>query len=306
MDTVEKDVFHGPSAATHRLCGQIERQAKLALPLLVEGPRGSGKSRVARAIREISPWREKTVHEADLSAEPSSFPDPASLREQGGFLVLENLGTANSKQQDRLWAWLRGIDAAPVSPTKIRLVSTCEGSLGKLVALRRFRADLYLRLRVTTIEVPSLDERREDIPHLIREFLAEFAAQSSEPPKMLTAQAMEWALSFAWPGNVTQLRHEILRAAAGTLSRAISREDFQPDLLDCADPIEGLCVRESAPLHERVRQFERNEVLRILEDTGGVRERAAQILGIDRRTLQRKLRRWRGQGLAESNPQKVS
>ena len=186
--------------------------------------------------------------------------------------------------------WLSKLEEAEPG---VRIVSTSEAALGQLAAVRRFRPDLYLRLRIGEIHVPPLRERKEDIPFLVREFLEEAAVAAGELPKILTAEAMDVIFGFPWPGNVAQLRAEILRAVAATPGNAIPKEAFRPDWVSDPDQDGALCVRESLPLSCRMREYERQEVLNALRDAGENRDRAAEILGIDRRTLQRKLRRWR-------------
>ncbi len=279
--------FSGNSIAITRLREQVFKQQSYSQALLILGEAGSGKKRCARMLFEHGPLSEKPFYRVDCTDAQFPFPDLKKIQEEGGFVLFEEIGSAKPAFQDRCWNWLR--DLGPDSANR-RIVSTSSVALGPLVALKRFRPDLYLKLRVHTLEVPALRSRREDFPFLIREIVHEGPARKTEDPKIFTAEAVDWMMNFPWPGNVAQFQAELRRAIATTLGTHVPKESLNPELLWNPDQPEQMQVCDQRPLGERLREYERLEILQALRDVNGYRDRAADLLGIDRRTLQRKLK----------------
>lgn len=279
--------FSGNSIAIARLREQVQKQQSYFQPLLILGEAGTGKKRCTQILYETGALSQKPFHRVDCTDPHFHFPNTKRIQEEGGLVLLEEIGSAKPSFQDRCWNWLR--DLGPDSPNR-RIVSTSSVALGPLVALKRFRPDLYLKLRVHILEIPTLRSRREDFPFLIREIVLEESQNKTEDPKIFTAEAVEWMMNFPWPGNVTQFQAELRRAIASTLGSHVPRENLNPELLWNPDQPEEMQACDQRPLGERLREYERLEILQALRDVNGYRDRAADLLGIDRRTLQRKLK----------------
>jgi DNA-binding NtrC family response regulator len=157
----------------------------------------------------------------------------------------------------------------------------------------RFRADLFYRLNVISLHVPPLRHRREDIPALVEHFLAVFRELFNRPSLDLSGEARERLNAYDWPGNVRELRNALERAAALAAADRIEADQLLPGLR--ASAAGGAQAAAPAPADgapPTLEELERQHILRVLEQTGGNRERAAAVLGISARTLYRKLREY--------------
>ncbi|PYS95697.1 MAG: hypothetical protein DMF65_13870 [Acidobacteria bacterium] len=153
----------------------------------------------------------------------------------------------------------------------------------------RFRTDLFYRLNVISLHVPPLRQRREDIPALVEHFLAVFRERFNRPALDLTDEARQRLNAYDWPGNVRELRNALERSTALATSDRIEADQVLQSVSTQSE--EGKTnAPDSAPA--TLEQLERQHILRVLEDSGGNRERAAAILGISARTLYRKLREY--------------
>lgn len=173
-----------------------------------------------------------------------------------------------------------------------RVIAATNLNLAEEVHHKRFREDLYYRLNVIEVNLPPLRERREDIPLLVEAFLKRYGQSRAKPVKAVSEAALAMLIDYAWPGNVRELENIIERAM--TLSRG---ETIVPD--DLPAVIQGArgdrrilddAAERTLPLHE----VEREYIAKILEKTGGNKYQAAQLLGIDRKTLYRKLSEMEG------------
>jgi DNA-binding NtrC family response regulator len=180
----------------------------------------------------------------------------------------------------------------------VRIIAATNRRLAEDVQQNRFRADLFYRLNVISLHIPPLRERREDIPALIEHFLTLYRERFQRPALTLSEAARRRLESFNWPGNVRELRNTIERAAA--LSETDEIEEAQFSQLSDKEPAIAPAATSSqtpnapdAPTNT-LEELERQHILRVLEETGGNRERAAIVLGISARTLYRKLREYEG------------
>jgi len=238
----------------------------------------------------------------------------------GGTVFLDEVGdmapAAQSKVlrviQEREFERVGGRETIRVD---VRIIAATNRELASLVAEKRFREDLYYRLNVVPISIPPLRERREDVAHLIRHFISRFCAELETEPKRLTEEALRLLVSYHWPGNVRELENAILRAMVLAPGPSIFPEHLPPDIAPAA--AETSPEREVDALLERhlgklVAAWDREErggiyshalgllervlLKLVLERTRGNQVRAAEILGINRNTLRKKLAALKGSG----------
>jgi DNA-binding NtrC family response regulator len=288
----------------------VARMASLDTTVLIQGETGTGKELVARAIHEASPRADRPFVVVDCAALPETlfeselfghergaFTGAVTARRglletsAGGTCLLDEIGELTAPLQAKLLRALqertiRRVGGNEAIAVNVRIVAATNRDLRKLVADGAFRDDLYYRLNVVTITMPPLRERATDIPLLAQRFLEKFAQSSGRPVKRLAPQAAELLESYAWPGNVRELEHVIERAVALSASETLLADDFPPHVR--AEP--GTQPRLPAP-RMTLEDVKRWYVNVVLEEAGGNKLRAAELLGIDRRTLYRILER---------------
>ncbi|MDA7517360.1 sigma-54 dependent transcriptional regulator [Akkermansiaceae bacterium] len=305
----------GKSAPMERIAEKITQIAPTRATVLIEGESGTGKELVAHALHDLSGRpKEKfvAVNCAALSAqlleselfghEKGAFTGATQRRvgrfEQahGGTLFLDEIGEIDQATQVKL---LRALSERTIervgsnNPVEIdvRVVTATNKHLADLVEAGDFREDLYFRLNVLSIKMPPLRERREDIVLLAGTFLEEFARENNRPIKPLTDAALTGLLSYSWPGNVRELRTAIEHAVV--MSNQDTLDLFHlPDFLDGPKraPDSQSEKNTLAPMDEfNLHAREQRAIRGALAATGGNRTKAAILLGISRRTLQRKL-----------------
>jgi two-component system, NtrC family, response regulator AtoC len=288
----------------------IARMAALDTTVLIDGETGTGKELVARAIHGASARAARPFVVVDCAALPEAlfeselfghergaftgaFAARRGLLETsvGGTCFLDEIGELPAPLQAKLLRTLQehsirrvgGNDAIPVD---VRVVVATNRDLRKLVADGGFRDDLYYRLNVVTITVPPLRERASDIPLLAQHFLEMFARRTGRAIKRLAPESVALLSGYRWPGNVRELEHVIERAMALSSSETLLPDDFPPHLREERDraprlPADGMTLED----------VKRWYVNKVLEESGGNKLRAAELLGIDRRTLYRILER---------------
>jgi DNA-binding NtrC family response regulator len=240
----------GASPRMQKLYGEIERVAKTSLPVLLLGPTGSGKDAVARTIHEASPRAEKVFRAINVSAVPKelfesvlfghakgSFTGATQDKEgefeasSGGTLFLDEIGTLSHEVQVKLLRVLEEKSVTRVGETRprpvdARVIAATNANLLKEVHEGRFREDLYYRLRVATILVPPLGERKEDIPLLAEHFLKQTTAEEGLPPRTLSREAVDALCGHSWPGNVRELLNVVKSAAVFAQGVEIGPDDL--------------------------------------------------------------------------------
>jgi transcriptional regulator with PAS, ATPase and Fis domain len=207
----------------------------------------------------------------------------------GGTLFLDEVGNLSLQVQAKLLRFLqerryRRVGEISERSVDVRLVSATNQSLRDLVARGAFREDLYYRLSVITLDIPSLKERPEDIPPLVYHFIRTFNAVSSYRVEGIRRDAMEALVSFAWPGNVRQLENVLERAVILRKAGLIQPADLPEEIVDAS--------RHEQPSGRSLDDVERALILDLLAEHGGNQSRVARILGINRRTVYRKLKSW--------------
>jgi DNA-binding NtrC family response regulator len=285
---------------------QIARAADSVVPVLIVGESGTGKELVARALHRNSQRAARpfvaincgalteTLLESELfgharGAFTGAVADNKGLFEQaqGGTVFLDEIGETSPVLQVKLLRVLEEGEVRPVGgsrPVKVdnRIVAATNRDLERAVADQHFRADLYYRLSVIVIRLPALRERRDDIPLLISGFLKAACKRVGRQVE-LSSGALDVLLAYDWPGNVRQLENTIERIVLFSLGSVVGPEDLTALLQNTPrDVPAGLF--ENLPTLEEV---ERRYVEHVLQAVRRNRTRAADVLGIDRRTLYR-------------------
>ena len=312
------DRLIGKSPEIRKVSELIQQVAPTRATILIEGESGTGKEVVASLLHHLSgrpAAKMVTVHCAALSPqlleselfghEKGAFTGAAQRRigrfEQadGGTLFLDEIGEIDAATQIKLLRILSERSLERVgsnTPIKVdvRVIAATNKNLRELVDRGEFREDLYFRLNVVSIEMPPLRTRREDIVLLANAFLKEFAKENERPVKPLTDPALELLLAYPWPGNVRELRTAIEHGVVMSNEDVIDVRHLPRFLLS-----QPVSATQSLPLAKNsldaVAEFnlhalETNTIRAAIATAGGNRTRAADLLGISRRTLQRKLK----------------
>jgi DNA-binding NtrC family response regulator len=291
----------------------VARVANLDSTILIHGETGSGKELVARAIHFASERAARPFVVVDCTALPESlFESEVFGHERGAFTgavtarrglletaaagtcFLDEVGELSATLQAKL---LRALEERTIRrvggndriPVDARIVAATNRDLRKRVDDGAFREDLYYRLNVVTVTVPPLRERPEDVPLLSQHFLQKHAAASKKAIQGFAPDALALLSAYHWPGNVRELEHAVERAVALSSSTVIMPEDLPAPTRQ--QPTADLRLPVGRMTLEEVKQW---YVARVLEEAGGNKVRAAEILGIDRATLYRFLKRQAG------------
>ena len=321
----------GESPALREVLDTIKQVAPSSANVLIEGESGTGKELAAQAMHNLSRRNKAkfvTVHCAALSPqlleselfghERGAFTGAHERRigrfEQanGGTIFLDEIGEIDASTQVKLLrvmseerAFERVGGNQPLR-ADVRLIAATNKNLEKLVAEGKFRDDLYFRLNVVHLTMPPLRERKEDIPLLVRSFLRHFCKVNEKPLLELTADAMNALLTYSWPGNVRELRTAIEHGVVMARGAKLTLRDLPPNVRAATGavlpggitPVKAFGEKSTAlDLHET----EKRLIMQALATTNGNITKAAQKLGISRRTLHRKINELK-QGGALSEP----
>jgi len=335
----------GRTPSMQRLYQQIQMVAPTRSTVLIVGDSGTGKELVANAIHEHSPRRQERFLPINCGAIPSeileselfghekgSFTGAASRKigkfemADRGTIFLDEIAELPPDMQVKLLRVLEGMEFMRVGGGEtirvdVRVIAATNVDLETAVAGGRFRSDLYYRLKVVTIRIPPLRERREDIPILVQTFLQRFAAENRRPELTLTPAALRALVMNPWEGNVRELKNVVESLVVLSTSTTLDLPDLPPEYQNAAaasriGPGGGGGRGEGSGFSEVARpemdggagrglggderprtmeEIERDAILRTLDEVGGNRTQAAQRLGIGLRTLQRKLQEYRRQ-----------
>jgi two-component system nitrogen regulation response regulator NtrX len=297
--------------------GQLLEQVAMAAPtngrVLIYGENGTGKELVARTIHMRSRRMKGPFIEVNCAAIPEelieselfghmkgAFTGAVSDRRgkfelaDGGTLFLDEIGDMSLKTQAKVLRALQEQVVEPVGGTSsvkvdVRIIAATNKDLPSEIRAGRFREDLYFRLNVIPIFVPPLRDRNSDIPLLAEHFMAEFAREYGRRPKKLDAGAATGLRSYRWPGNVRELRNVIERLMIMAPGDTITVSDLGSlDVSLASAPEEP--GAPMVPLHEARDRFERDYILRALAAQNGNISRTADVLGVERSNLYRKMR----------------
>jgi two-component system response regulator HydG len=318
------------AASLARMMDQIRRVAALETTILLGGETGTGKTRLARSIHELSPRHDLpflvvncgalsvTLIESELFGHVRGAFTGADRDHSGKFaevgrgtLLLDEIDALPPPLQAKLLRAVEERQFEPVGsncskPVQARLIAASNRALNEEAAASRFRSDLYYRLNVISFTLPPLRERRETIPELAREFAAEFAARSGREIAGISTEALRALLAYDWPGNIRELRNVIERAIALSVSREIQVDDlpehFQrrgsssrhvPAVTPAPPERAAAAVAAPAPTLARIKDdAERFRITDALRRHSNNRLRAAAELGISRMTLYKKLHKY--------------
>jgi DNA-binding NtrC family response regulator len=302
-----EELWGGKSPAMQRLCKLIERVAPTEATVLLLGESGTGKEKIAGLLHRLSLRASGPFVVVDCGSTPSTlleselfghakgaftnaFKDKKGLvaEAHGGTLFLDEIGNISSEMQLRLLRFLqerriRRVGDVAETPVNCRVVAATNADLAELVRRGEFREDLYYRLKVITIQVPPLRERKADIPVLAERFLQVFAEDGRA--RRLDPEVSEAMLDYAWPGNVRELRNMLEAAVILSSDNVIRMEDMQFEEADLDVPLAGNVLS--------LEGSERQVILSALEKSNWVVKDAADLLGISRRTMHYKIKKFR-------------
>lgn len=301
-------VSHSP--AMRDVVQRVARVAPMRATVLVTGESGVGKELVARAIHFNSPRRDFPFVAINCAAIPTSLIESelfghekgaftgAHARNRGKFeianrgtLFLDEIGETDLATQVKLLRVLEEREFMRVGGDRsirvdVRVIAATNADLETLVHVGAFRRDLYYRLKVVTIAVPPLRDRRRDIRSLVEGFLQELSRSNAVPIRTITADAVEALEGYRWPGNVRELKNVLESLLVSSPGEVIRREDLPPSIQREGAGPERLEIRPGMTIDE----LEAALIRRTLEETGGNRTHSAAMLGIGVRTLQRRIR----------------
>ena len=305
------------------LVALAETAARADSTVIITGESGTGKDVLARFIHARSSRADQPVIDVNCAALPETlFESEFFGHERGAFtgatstkrglieaadastLFLDEVGEMPAQTQVKLLRFLeegrfRRVGSTRDRASDVRVIAATNRNLAEDVTAGRFRADLFYRLNVISLHVPPLRRRRDDIPALVEHFLALYRERFNRPALDLSEEARRRLESYDWPGNVRELRNCLERAAALATEDLIEAEQVMPParVPEGANADNASSSAEGSPSSSTaapvtLEQLERQHILRVLEEAGGNRERAAAILGISARTLYRKLREY--------------
>ncbi len=301
----------GESVPMKALRQQIALMAPTNARVLIFGESGTGKELVARAIHAQSPRSDGLFVEVNCAAIPEdliesqlfghlkgsfaggmSDKDGKFQKADGGTLFLDEVGDMSLKTQAKVLRTLEEQNITPVGSDEavrvdVRVVASTNKDLEEEISIGNFREDLFYRLNVVPFYVPPLRDRKEDIPVLARHFLKEFAAAYSRRAREITDDAIDSLMRYSWPGNVRELRNVIERIVImnPTVSR-MERKHLPP--LVHREGTRGL--GQFSSLHQARAAYERDYILKKLDENHGNISRTAEVLGLERSHLYRKMK----------------
>lgn len=303
----------GDSPAMQRIYDQLPRLADSDASVLITGESGTGKELVARWIHDHSPRADKpyvaincaamseTLLESELFGHTrGAFTDARQdrkglfLEAQGGTLLLDEIGDMPSAMQVKLLRALEENSLRPVGsdreiPFDVRVLAATHRDLETAVEDERFRADLFYRINVIQLHLPPLRARGTDVLLLAKNFVNHFANKAGRPIEGVDSAVAERLLAYSWPGNIRELRNVIERAVTLTRHNLLTVEDLPEKVREHRSStvyIGGDDPAELVPMEE----IERRYIAHVLKAVDNNQSQAARILGVDRKTLYRKLK----------------
>ena len=303
----------GESIPIKALRQQIQLMAPTNGRVLIYGESGTGKELAAHAIHAQSLRKDEMFVEVNCAAIPEdlieselfghsqgAFPGATTDKEgkfekaHGGTLFLDEVGDMSLKTQSKV---LRTLDEQRFTPVgsdepitvDARVIASTNKDLEEEISKGNFREDLFYRLNVIPFYVPPLRERKEDIPLLARHFLKEFSAAYGRRPREITDDAIETLMRYSWPGNVRELRNVIERIVIMNPTTVRFDRKHLPPLVH-RDSNRRIAGTEFSTLHQARAAYERDYILKKLDENHGNISRAAEVLGLERSHLYRKMK----------------
>jgi two-component system nitrogen regulation response regulator NtrX len=308
-----RGVIAGESIPMKALRQQIQIMAPTNGRVLIYGESGTGKELVANAIHANSLRKDEMFVEVNCAAIPEdlieselfghrkgSFPSANNDKEgklqkaHGGTLFLDEIGDMSLKTQSKV---LRTLDEQRFSPlgseepitVDVRVIASTNKDLEEEISKGNFREDLFYRLNVIPFSVPPLRERKEDIPLLARYFLKDFSATYGRRPREITDDAIDTLMRYSWPGNVRELRNVIERIVIMNPTTTRFERKHLPPLV-YRDGTRRAAGVEFSTLHQVRSAYERDYILKKMDENHGNVSRTAEVLGLERSHLYRKMK----------------
>ena len=307
----------GKSPAISKIMEEVARVAPTNATVLVRGESGVGKELVARAVHFSSPRRKgpfvclncaalsESLLESELFGHERGAFTGALSRKAGKFeaahqgtLMLDEIGEMSPTIQAKFLRVLEGHPFERVggsSPVEVdvRVIAATNRDLEHDVAEGRFRRDLYFRLHVMEIIVPPLRERPQDIPEIANYFFRRFAGETNRKVRGFTPRAMEQMTRYQWPGNVREVKNVVERALVLAQGEYIDQQDLMLSKLSASSDGTSVVVSQSGAFQAcSLDEMERRHILATLQSTNWNKSQTASLLGIERSTLDRKIRRY--------------
>jgi DNA-binding NtrC family response regulator len=305
----------GESPAMKGILEVLKRVAPTNISVLIEGESGTGKELLAKAIHNHSPRWDKpfkpvncaglteTLLESELFGHvKGAFTGAANDRKgmfeiaDKGTLFLDEIGDMALNCQAKLLRVIEDGIVIPVGSNKptfvdVRVISATNQSLTELIEEKKFRQDLYYRIKGVNISLPALRDRAEDIPELAEFFLRQAASETGSKVTGITEPAMSALIAYDWPGNIRQLRNAIRTMVVMCEKDMLDLQDITPEILQRRQLTDGTTTAKTTA-GISLNEMEKQAIIETLARTKGNREKAAQILGIGERTLYRKIKEY--------------
>ena len=299
----------GKSSAIEKVLDRVRQVADSKASVLIEGESGTGKELVARALHGLSSRKSGpfvAVHCAALSPqlleselfghEKGSFTGATERRigrfeqAQGGTIFLDEIGEIDAATQVKLLRvlgerTLERVGGNRLIHVDVRLIAATHRSLDRLVQEGKFREDLYFRIRVVQIQIPPLRDRPEDIPILAESFRKEYSLENGKGDLSFSPSSIKLLMDYRWPGNVRELRTAVEHGVVLAKGKTIEPDDLPNSVRRGSEVIQS----RVEPMSLRLDEIQKNLIDAAMDKTGKNISKAAQALGISRRTLHRKL-----------------
>lgn len=310
QDTVEAGAMGGivgSSKPMQKVFKLIAKAATMMANVLISGESGTGKELVARAIHYGSPRSSAAFVPVNCTAIPESLLESELFGHEkgaftganaaragffqvaaGGTIFLDEIGDASWSLQAKLLRVMQNKEIIKVGSSQVikvdaRIVAATNKDLKNLVDKNHFREDLYYRINVIDISIPPLRERGEDVPSLVRHFVANLTREIGGEPLSFSDRALKAVIGYPWPGNVRELENLIQKLA-------VTVDNNMVDITDLPEPMRFAIDRETG-LNRSLIAVESEHIKNVLANVGGNKTRAAKILKIDRKTLREKVKK---------------
>jgi two-component system response regulator HydG len=321
------DQIVGQSKQMKDVFAKIQRAAQVDSTVLILGETGTGKELVAQALHHNSPRKKGPFVAVNCAAVPATLVESELFghvrgaftgatdrrvgrfeQADGGTLFIDEIGDFDLGLQAKLLRVLETLTFTPVGgyedkKVNVRVLTATSRDIDRMVQEGKFREDLFYRLKVVTINLPSLRDRVDDIPLLTEHFLKEISENKHTPPRRIDPTVMRRFVGYRWPGNVRQLRHTLESMMVLADGDMLTERDLPEEIAEGS--VVGI-PNKDLPTGMTMEELEKLAIQKALEQSGGKRTRAAESLGISVRTLQRKLRQYQMEGEEPSPADRMS